>query len=56
MVEHIYAILILIIVLAILWGVLKFLLRITFQLFSCGCLAIVVLGVVLWLLSYFKVF
>ena len=56
MIDHIFGILMLILVLAILWVVLKFLLKITLKLFSCGCLAILLLGGVLALLSYLNIF
>jgi len=56
MIERLYGILFLVIVLAVLWLVLKFILKITLKLFSCGCIMILVLGMILGLLAYFKVF
>ena len=36
--------------LGILWIVLKFLLRLTTRFFTCGCIALLALGVIVWII------
>ena len=41
-----------IVVLAILWGVIKLIFKLTMQIFSCGCLLILVIGALLFFSGY----
>jgi hypothetical protein len=55
MLDQLVSLLILVLVIALIWIVLKFILKLTAKVFSCGCLAIVVIGGLLILLRYLEV-
>ena len=44
---------IIIIVLLLVWGVLRFILRLAFKVFATGCFFILVLGFILWAIRFF---
>lgn len=44
---------ILIIVLLLVWGVIRFFLRLAFKVFATGCFLIFVLGLILWAVRFF---
>ena len=52
--EQIFKILIFLLVLVVLWGVIKAILKITKRLFTFGCGAILALGLILLLLQLFS--
>jgi hypothetical protein len=56
MLDQLVSLLILVLAIALIWGVLKFILKLTAKAFSCGCFAIVVIGGLLILLRYIDVY
>jgi hypothetical protein len=50
--ESLYQILFLILILAAIWIVLRMVLRIALKIFACGCILILVLGGILFVLNY----
>ena len=49
MIEPFLPILLIILVIGLIWILLKFVLKLTVKVFSCGCLVILVIGMVLFL-------
>jgi len=50
--ESLYQILFLILILAVIWIVLRMVLRIAMKIFACGCVLILALGGILFVLNY----
>lgn len=44
---------IIILVLLLLWGVIRFILRLAFKVFATGCFFILILGLILWAVRFF---
>ena len=55
MFEQLVSLLILVLVIAVIWIVLKYVLKLTAKIFSCGCLTVLVVGGLLVLLRYLEV-
>jgi hypothetical protein len=54
MIDQLLPIFLIILVIGLIWILLKFVLKLTIKVFSCGCLVILVIGMVLFVLGFIE--
>jgi hypothetical protein len=55
MIEQFLPYLIVLLVIGVIWILLKFVLKLTVKVFSCGCMVLVVIGIILLVLGFIEI-